>query len=147
MIMTLPAMVMGQFKTIDEPVTVSSLLHTPASMARSTIGIMGLDPDRLTISQSYQMGYMSIGGQGVSQATYLNTMTYHFKLPMTLSVQWGISHQPFGGNDKLPMMQNGPFLSGARLHYEPSKNMAIDLEYSQVPYGYGYSYLNRYNRW
>ncbi len=141
----LPLVAFGQFKPLDEPISISTLLNTTAKLGSSTMGILGLDPSQLDIQHSYQMGYSSFGGQGITQSTYLNTLTYHFKMPLTVSFQWGISHQPFGNNENLSMLQSGPFVSGARLRYEPTKNMVIDLEYRQIPYG-SY-YYNRFDRW
>jgi len=144
----MPCLVFGQYKSDTKAVDIATVLRTPVNAGKNAVGILGLDPSRLDISQSYSMSYMSLGGQGFSQGMYLNTMTYHFKLPMTLSFQWGIAHQPFAGSNDAPFLKNGPFISGAQFKYKPTKNTVIELEYNQNPYGYGSRYYyDRFHRY
>ena len=143
LIFILSVAVYGQFRTQTKPVDIASTLRNPIGIGRQAFSMIGLDPERLHISQSYQMSYMSMGGQGYTQGVYLNTLSYQFSIPMSLSFQWGIAHQPnFGGNDA-PFLQNGPFISGAQLRYQPKKNLLIQIDYHQVPYGTYDSYWMR----
>ncbi len=141
----MPCLVFGQYKSDTAPVDIATALRTPVNAGKSALGILGLDPSRLDISQSYSMSYMSMGGRGISQGVYLNTMTYHFKLPMTLSFQWGMAHQPFAGSNEAPFLKSGPFISGAQFKYKPTTNTVIEFEYSQNPYGYNsWNYYDRF---
>ncbi len=148
LLILMPCLVFGQFKSNTGPVDISTALRTPINAGKTALGVLGLDPSRLDISQSYTMSYMSMGGQGISQGVYLNTMTYHFKLPMTLSFQWGMAHQPFAGSNEAPFLKSGPFISGAQFRYQPTKNTVLEFEYSQNPYGYNSWYNNdRFRRY
>ena len=147
-LLLMPCLVIAQYKKDTGPVDITTALRTPLNAGKSAIGILGLDPSRLDISQSYSMSYLSMGGKGISQGVYLNTMTYHFKLPMTVSFQWGMAHQPFAGSNDAPFLKSGPFISGAQFRYKPTKNMVLEIEYSQNPYGYNsWNYYNRFRRY
>lgn len=127
-----------------------SLLQAPAAVGRAAGNLLGLDPSRLSIQQSYQMSFMNIGGQGMSQGLYLNTISYQFSLPLSVSVQWGIAHQPFSSSLKNgALLQDGPFISAAQLRYQPKPNMLIQLDFRQNPWSYNpYSYYDSpWSRW
>lgn len=132
----LPAALLAQYKSQTKPVSLVSLLNAPQQFGRAAANILGLDASRLRMYQSYQMNFMSLGGEGVTQGVYLNTMVYDFKFPLQVAVQWGMAHQPFASQNAA-FLQNGLFLSAAQLRYQPSKNLLFQLNYSQVP--------NRYN--
>ncbi len=127
-----------------------SLLQAPVAVGRAAGNILGLDPSRLSIQQSYQLSFMNIGGQGMSQGLYLNTISYQFTLPLSVSVQWGIAHQPFNSSFKNgSLLQNGPFISAAQLRYQPKPNMLLQLDFRQNPWSYdpyGY-YQSPWSRW
>ncbi|MBN1999040.1 hypothetical protein JW935_15885 [candidate division KSB1 bacterium] len=144
LIIFFPLLVFGQFKSSSDRLDIASSLRNSVGIGRQAMGLVGLDPSRLHIDQSYSVGYMSAGGKGFTQGVYLNTMTYDFKAPLKVALQWGIAHQPtFGMNDTTPMMNNGPFVSGALLQYKPLKNVSIELNYQAVPYSQYMFYRNR----
>jgi hypothetical protein len=142
-VLLLPLLVFGQYRTQAKPVNLAASLKNPIGIGQSAMALLGLDPARLHMSQSYQMSYMSIGGKGYSQGVYLNTLTYDFSIPLTMAVQWGIAHQPLSGIGTSPLLNSGPFLSGAQLYYRPTKNTSIRLEFSQYPLGYDSWYDRR----
>ena len=130
-VLLLSVSAMAQFKTQARPIDFADRLKAGV---RSGVGILGLDPSRLSMSHSYSMSYMSIGDQGVTQGLYLNTLRYQFAIPLTFTVQWGMAHQPFQGGNSSPLLQNGFFLSGAQLRYQPTENTVIQLDLHQTPY-------------
>ena len=134
LLIVIPTLAFGQFKDGSQPISFSSALKNSIFIGKSAMNLIGLDPSRLNMSQSYQMSYMSMGDQGTTQGVYLNTLSYSFSSPLTLAFQWGIAHQPFPASGNAPFLQNGPFLSGAILRYEPFKNTVIHIEYSRNPY-------------
>lgn len=129
----IPLMVLAQFKTQTQPLDFSEKLEA-GQTEKGTFGILGLDPSRFSMHHSYSMSYMSMGGKGFTQGLYLNTMTYQFSIPLTLSLQLGIANQPIQTNNTAPLLKNGPFISGAQLQYKPAKNMIIQLDFQQTPY-------------
>lgn len=132
-LMMMPMMVFAQFKT-----QAKNQGFTDRLISSSGLGFLGLDPSRFSMSQSYSMSYADIGGRGFSQGLYLNTLRYQFAIPLTVSLQLGLAHQPFGISGVSPMMNDGLFVSGAQLRYQPSKNTLIQLDFRQAPYS-GYS--------
>ncbi len=136
----LPALGASQYRT-QPAVNLRSLLQAPASVERAAGNLLGLDPSRLHIQQSYSMSYLSMGGQGATQGVYLNTVSYQFSLPLSLSLQWGIAHQPFASRfSNSSMWTSGPFLSAAQLTYQPKPNMLLQFNFQQAPYAVPYRY-------
>ena len=138
--LALPLMSFAQFKTQAKPVGFSDRLKND----QRSFGILGLDMSRFSMSHSYSMSYMSAGGQGFTQGLYLNTMSYQFTIPLTVSLQLGMAHNPFQGNNTASILQNGFFVSGAQAEYKPTENTTIKLEFHQMPYqNYPGYYLSR----
>ena len=130
-LLLVPALLAAQFKSQEQPVNMATVLRSTGEKA---VGLIGLDPSKLHISHSYSMSMLSMGGQSATQGLYLNTLTYEFSAPLTVSLQWGMAHQPFGNTPNAPVLQNGPFLSGASLLYQPSKNTVLHFRFQRVPY-------------
>jgi len=143
-----PGLVLGQYRT-KPGVNFSNLLNAPASVGRAAGNLLGLDPSRLHIQQSYQMNFMNLGGQGFSQGLYLNTISYQFSMPLAVSLQWGISHQPFASSFKnASLLKSGPFISAAQVRYQPKPDLLLQLDFRQVPYTSPYDYYDSpWYRW
>jgi hypothetical protein len=136
---------MAQFKVQSEPVDFADRLRTD----QSQFGILGIDMSRFSMSHSYSMSYMSMGRQGVTQGLYLNTMSYQFSIPLTVSLQLGMAHNPFGGvgdNGTASILQNGMFVSGAQLKYKPTENTTIQFGFQNMPYSNSYPGTYRMSR-
>ncbi|NOZ57350.1 MAG: hypothetical protein GXO73_11250 [Calditrichaeota bacterium] len=116
---------------------------------QSLIGMLGLDPSKFHMQQSYSLSFFSLGGHTISQGLYLNTMTYRFSPKLVARLQLGMLHQPFGGFSNLPSARS-LFVSGAEIRFQPRKNLTLHLQYGAVPrgyYGYGpYGYRSYYDR-
>ena len=61
-------------------------------------------------------------------------MSYQFSIQLSVSLQLGMAHNPFQGNNTANILQNGFFLSGAQVRYKPTKNATIQLDFRQMPY-------------
>ena len=140
----LPLFVFGQQKK-SEKVDMAKALTYPTKL-QSMISLIGLDPTKFSMSHSYSLSFNSIGGQSHSQGLYLNTMKYQFSNPLTMYLQIGLLHRPFGtlGQNNLP--NNELFLSGAGLEYKPSDNFKVQFEFNQQPYYYSPYYYSPYPR-
>jgi len=106
-------------------------------------GLGFLDMSKLNMDHSFSMSVFSAGGGSLSQALYLNTMSYQISDPLSVAVQWGIRnvpHNSFGNNQ---IFQNGLFFSGAQIEYKPSDNFHMKFEVSRQPY----QYYSRYRPW
>lgn len=111
----------------------AALLADGQKSASGIIGLLGIDPGRLHMSQSYMMSYGTIGGRSLSQGIYLNTLQYDFKMPLKLQLQWGMAHNPLQASGIQSPLKNGLFLSGASLEYQPAKNVKLQLGISSYP--------------
>jgi hypothetical protein len=141
-----PFILLAQFKTQTASTKISDQLRSGSGVSQSLAGLIGLDPSRLHISHSYQLSYMSIGG-GLTQGMYLNTLSYQFSVPLTLSLQWGIAYQPLQSVNAAPFLANGPFISAAQLRYQAKNNLSIELNFQNDPNPYFYNpFYNRYYR-
>jgi len=135
-LVAVPSLVFGQLKEQAEPVSFSRLLTSGLTNPQGLAGIIGLDPNRFTMQQSYSLSYMSIGGNGFSQGVYLNTIGYRLMDSMQLSVQWGIRNQPLSSLGVSGISESGFFLSGANFEYKPARNVSIGIQYSTYPSRY-----------
>lgn len=136
----IPSILSAQLKRQDKPVQISQELVRPAS--DQWLGLSILDPSKFSMSHSFSMSYFSLGGRGISQGMYLNTMRYEIAPPLMLTVQWGIQNYPYNSLAKdHPVFQSGFFLSGAELKYQPTKNIEMRLQYRSMPGLYNRSLL------
>lgn len=146
MISLVPCLGLAQLKTQDKPVQIKHEITQP--IKDQLLGLSIIDPSKFSMSHSFSMSYFSMGGKGISQGLYLNTMTYQIASPLLLRVQWGIQNFPHNSLAKNhPAFQGGFFLSGAELQYKPSDKFEMRLQLNKMPgYMYNpyyYEYQNR----
>jgi len=145
----LPVLASAQLKSQAEGLDMKKILK----YGINPIGLFSnsfIDPNKFQMTQSYSMSVGSFGGQSMSQAMYLNTMSYQISNPLSFSLQWGyLMNQPLGGGNKSigfnPSFPSngGFFISGAQLKYTPSENTELKIEFRQMPYNpYYYNYGN-----
>lgn len=134
MLVLLPVLAFGQLKEQLQPQSFSQLLTRPQGL----VGLIGLNPKRFSMQQSYSLSYTALGGQNFSQGVYLNTMSYQVADPLQVSLQWGVMNQPLSGLGVPSLYQNGFFVSGASVEYKPSRNLSIGVELNRNPNGYWY---------
>lgn len=150
LLILLPSFVSAQLKSHEKGLDMRKVLKYGLNPIGLVSGSL-LDSDKFNMSQSYRVSVGSFGGHSYSQAMYLNTMSYQISNPLSFKLQWGyLMNQPFGGNNKalgfnqgLPF-NNGFFISGAQIKYQPSENTELKLEFRQVPsrYYYGIPYYD-----
>jgi hypothetical protein len=146
----LPTLVFAQLKR-DATVDVAKALTQPASKIQGIVGLLGLDPTRFSMSQSYSLSFTTGGGHSYNQGLYLNTMRYQLADPLSMYLQLGFVHQPLGNLGQNSLQQQSEFfVSGAGLEYKPSDNLKFQFEFSQRPSSYSpyypYNYYNRFER-
>jgi hypothetical protein len=142
-----PGITFAQLKTQN-----SRDVHFPSALTKGygqssgLFGFLGLDASKIKMTHSYTLSFMTFGGQGFGQGVYLNTINYRFSTPLSMSVQWGMRHQPFESAGVNSPFKSGFFVSGASLDYKPSNNFHLGIQYSSYPttgyyrspFGYGY---------
>lgn len=136
-LLSLPAF--SQVKDQLGPDDVAGLMESSYYDYQRTSGFLGLDPSKIKMDQSYTLSVGTFGAQSITQGMYLNTLSYQFSIPLSMKVQLGFLHQPFGTSDLASQF----FISGAELKYQPFKNTSFRLQFRQYPRGY-YSPYNYY---
>ncbi|MFQ5824160.1 MAG: hypothetical protein ACE5JB_08915 [bacterium] len=126
-----PVFVFGQIKK-EEKLDMAQALTKPTKL-QTIVSLIGLDPNRFTMSHSYSLSFTSFGGRSFSQGLYLNTMKYQLSNPITMYLQIGFLNQPFGGYGQKSPFNNKLFLSGAGFEFKPSDSFKLQFEYSQTP--------------
>ena len=102
-------------------------------------GIQGLiDPARLHMSHMMSFGYASVGGRGVTQGLYMNTMDYQIAQPLWLTTHLGYRFQPSGPAEWNPAANGTDFVGGADLNWRPTSNTTFRFSFyrNMSPYGY-----------
>jgi len=144
----LPISGKAQLKTSQPAISFQKLL----TYGTDPIGLVSgalLNPEKFSMRQSYSFMVSRLNGHTINQAMYLNTMQYKISEPLTLSLQWGyLLNQPFSKlNNFQPNipMQNGLFLSNAKLEYKLGDHSKFQMEFNRYPGGYYSPFL--YNDW
>ncbi|MFQ5769305.1 MAG: hypothetical protein ACE5HX_02130 [bacterium] len=143
-LLCLPTFLFAQLKQ-DTKVDMAKALTQPTKI-QSIIGLIGLDPNKFSMSHSYSLSFTTFGGHSFSQGLYLNTMKYQLSNPITMYLQVGFLHQPLGDLGQNSLLKNQLFLSGAGLEYKPSENFKLQFEFSQQPNLYYSPYSRFYHR-
>jgi hypothetical protein len=86
-----------------------------------------LDPTRMHMSHSIQMGYYSGGGVSASRGLYMNTMTYDISKPLSVTTHLGIQYQPSGPAEWNPASYGNQFIGGAEINWQPAGNLFLHL--------------------
>jgi len=132
----LPSFLFAQHKK-DANANIANALATPG--VNNIVGLLGLNPNKFSMSHSYSLSFGSLGGDNYNMGLYLNTMKYQLADPLTFHLQLGVQHAPFKNQ-----VGYGPesqvFVSRAGMEYKPSDNLKLQIEFSQRPGSY---YLQR----
>lgn len=132
-----PTFLFAQLKK-DTQVNMAQALTKPNKI-QSIVGLLGLDPNKFSMSHSYSLSFTTFGGNSYNYGLYLNTMKYRLADPLTMYMQIGFQHQPFGSGLGNGPLNNEIFISGAGMEYKPSENFKVQFRYSQRPSAYYYS--------
>lgn len=126
----------AQFKSeLENQPSVSQYLVHPST------GMSGLlswfNPDNFQMRQSASMSYFTFGGQGMSMASYTNSMFYKIADPLNVRFDLTLQGSPFGQYGSFQQNDlNKLFLSNAELNYQPWQNFLVRLQYTRLPLGY-----------
>ena len=138
--LAIPAISQAQLRSQDkENVNMSSVLRNGGGQIGGVLHSLGLDPSKFSMTHSYSLSFGNVGGYGMSQGMYLNTMRYQVSDPLQVSLQWGVTHSPLQ-SQSMPSMGSSFFVSGASIDYKPSKSFHVGVQYSSYPAGSRYLY-------
>lgn len=104
-----------------------------------------IDPNNFSMHHSVGMSYSTFGGQGISLATYTNSMMYKFSDNMNLQVDASFVTSPYStfGKEFNKSIQ-GLYISRAAFNYKPWDDVCISVQYRNLPNAYYYNPFNRY---
>lgn len=96
--------------------------------------------NKVTMSHSYSMNFSSYGGNYQNLNAYTNTLNFMFTPNLTGRLDVSFLHSPFGGNNFASSENNlggEIIIRNAELNYKLGDNARIQLQYRQIPAGYG----------
>jgi len=99
-----------------------------------------LNSENFHMSHQYNLSYSSFGNNGLALGIYTNSMLYNFSDNLNVQTDINFVHSPYSSFGK--EFQNdltGIYLSRAAVNYKPWKDVAISLQYRQLPYYFPYS--------
>ena len=135
--------------------------HPPVRLYEATgkvgafLGRM-FSPSVFQMNHSFEMSAGSFGGQGFSMGMYTNTMSWQFSDKLAARMDVAVAYSPqnqvahrtgFGQQNAGPRV----FLRNAEIAWKPAKNVRLQLQVRQSPYGRGYGHMGyspyaRYHR-
>ena len=131
----------AQFKSdAEQQSSPSQSLVRPLGSINSFLGL--INPDNFRMQQSFSYSFLSGGGQGLSIASYTNSMFYKIADPLNVRFDVTLQGTPFSATTPYQSALNGLFLSRAELNYRPWQNFFIKFEYNRLPSSYYNSYYN-----
>lgn len=135
LLLIIPILTLGQLKKDENKnnVSISNVLNS-SLLNKSFLGI--LNPDKLKMSHSLSMSYISFGGFNAMVNTYINTINYKFSDKLLLTTKLGIMNSPYNSLPNNSYLNNNQFFGGAALQYKPSENSSIYLSIESNPYSY-----------
>lgn len=134
----------AQFKSqVDQQPSASQSLVHPATSINSFLGL--LNPDNFMMHHNFSLSYLSSGGEGMSLASYTNSMFYRISDPLNVRFDVTLQGSPFGqyGSARQDDMSR-VYLSRAELTYRPWENFFVKVQYMQRPFNY-YGWYNPYS--
>ena len=96
-------------------------------------------PAVFNMSHSVEMSAGSFGGQGFSMGMYTNTMSWQFSDKLAARMDVAVAYSPQNQfAQRAGFVQHRPqvFLRNAEVAWRPSKNVRLNLQVRNNPYGY-----------
>ena len=98
-----------------------------------------LNSDDFIMRHSFSLNYATFAGQGVSLTSYTNSMFYRLMNNLNVQVDVSVLYSPYSTlGDQFQKDISGVYISNAAVNYYPWKNFSVHLQYSAMPYGYGF---------
>lgn len=125
----------AQFKSQEQQPSASQSLVHPVTSVNSLLGF--LNPDNFMMRHSIGFSYMTSGGQGLSLASYTNSMFYKIADPLNVRFDVTLQGSPFGQYGSAQQSDLSKlYLSRAELNYRPWENFSVKVQYNELPFGY-----------
>lgn len=92
-----------------------------------------LDPSRFKIGHTISTSYASIGGRGILTNMYMADISYKLASPLDIRISLGVANSQ--GSFFGPKRSANSIVPGFQLHYHPSNNFNLIINYQQYPAG------------
>lgn len=126
----------AQYKdTGIEPPSVKEGIVTENS--NSVLGF--LNSNDFIMRHSFSLNYTTFAGQSISMTSYTNSMFYRLMNNLNVQLDVSVLYSPYStlGN-QFQKDVSGVYISNAAINYYPWKDFSVHLQYSAMPYGYGF---------
>ena len=98
-----------------------------------------LNSDDFIMRHSFSVDYSTFSGQSVSLTSYTNSMFYRLMNNLNVQLDVSVLYSPFSTlGEQFQKDVSGIYISNAAVNYYPWKNFSVHLQYSAMPYGYGF---------
>lgn len=98
-----------------------------------------LNSDDFIMRHSFSLDYTTFAGQSVSLTSYTNSMFYRLMNNLNVQLDVSVLYSPYSTlGDQFQKDVSGIYISNAAVNYYPWKNFSVHLQYSAMPYGYGF---------
>lgn len=98
-----------------------------------------LNSDDFIMRHSFSLNYTSFAGQGVSLTSYTNSMFYRLMNNLNVQLDVSVMYSPYSTlGDQFQKDISGVYISNAAVNYYPWKDFSVHLQYSAIPYAYGF---------
>ena len=125
----------AQFK--DKPLEPEDVKSGITNYAPSSMFLNFFNPDNFDMKHTFSMSYTSGGSYGYALGVYTNSMSYKFADNLKVEVDASMVNSPYSSlGDNFQNSINGIYLSRARVHYKPSEQSNVVIEYRGGPAGY-----------
>ena len=144
--LVLPLSGFGQYRDATPGSETGKYLRSTPTLGLNPVRGL-LDPSRMHMSNSLQMGYVNGGGVSVSRGLYMNNLTYDISRPLSVTTHLGYQFQPSGPAEWNPANNGQQFVGGADLNWQPSDHALFRLSVYRgmypdpypSPFGYGWN--------
>ena len=98
-----------------------------------------INSEDFIMRHSFSLNYSTFAGQSVTMTSYTNSMFYRLMSNMNVQVDVSVLYSPYSTlGDQFQKDISGVYISNAAINYYPWKNFSVHLQYSAMPYGYGF---------
>jgi hypothetical protein len=118
---------LAQFREDSNQADISDYLHSNHSLGIPAEAVSLLDPSRLHMSHSMQMGFYSGGSTSGSYGMYMNNISYEVSKSLYVGTHLGFQFQPYGPAEWNPANNGSQFVGGAELNWHPASNWYLHL--------------------
>lgn len=119
----------GQFRSDVKQLSTPEGLHFEHDQHRSSL----FSPDRFSMSHSFGVSMMSVGGQSIGASAYTNTINWALRDNLLISSRISYvlpsSTSQFGSSN----LSEGFLQYGVDVNYRPTENTALYLSFQNYP--------------